>query len=220
GSIGPSSLRPPPTLSPRPPARPLLCDVPGSAPRLRRLAAGLLADHPALSVRVVEPADRAALPAEVYETADVVVTAVGGGPTTLLDIDRLRPGTIVVDDSFPHCFDTGRALERMRDARDVLVVGGGLLALDSTETHPAPDLPAAVLTALTGAAGRTGQHLALHLPGTLASCRLESLLHAHLADPASGTRLPQVHGLVDLPRALAHWAPPGPPPPPPPPPLS
>ncbi|MDX2897763.1 condensation domain-containing protein, partial [Streptomyces scabiei] len=205
GSIGTSSLRLLLTLSPRPPARLLLCDVPGSAPRLRRLAAGLLADHPALSVRVVEPADRAALPAEVYETADVVVTAVGGGPTTLLDIDRLRPGTIVVDDSFPHCFDTGRALERMRDARDVLVVGGGLLALDSTETHPAPDLPAAVLTALTGAAGRTGQHLALHLPGTLASCRLESLLHAHLADPASGTRLPQVHGLVDLPRALAHW---------------
>jgi hypothetical protein len=93
----------------------------------------------------------------------------------------------------------------MRNARDVLVVGGGLLAVDSTETHPAPDLPAAVLTALTGATGRTGQHLALHLPGTLASCRLESLLHAHLADPSSGTRLPLVHGLVDLPRALAHW---------------
>ncbi|MFE7765986.1 amino acid adenylation domain-containing protein [Streptomyces sp. NPDC057438] len=204
GSIGTSSLRLLLTLSPRPPARLLLCDVPGSAPRLRRLAAELLAGHPALSVRVVEPAGPTALPAEVYGTADVIVTAVSGGPTALLDIDRLRPGTIVVDDSFPHCFDTGRALDRMRSERDVLIVGGGLLALDSTETRLSPDLPAAALTG-HAATGRAGQHLALHLPGTLASCRLESLLHAHLADPASGTELPLVHGLVDLPRALAHW---------------
>ncbi|MFD9038572.1 amino acid adenylation domain-containing protein [Streptomyces bottropensis] len=206
GSIGTSSLRLLLSLSPHPPARLLLCDVPGSAPRLRRLAAELSAAHPALPVRVVESADSRTLPAEFYESADVVVAAVGGGPTTLVDVDRLRPGTIVVDDSFPHCFDTGRALERMRSRRDVLIVGGGLLALDSTETHLSPDLPAAALTGHTAATARARQHLALHLPGTLASCRLESLLHAHLADPAAGTQLPLVHGLVDLPGALAHWA--------------
>ncbi|HSX99221.1 MAG TPA: hypothetical protein VLG91_17800 [Streptomyces sp.] len=141
----------------------------------------------------------------MYARADVIVTAVSGGPTTLLDVDRLRPGTIVVDDSFPHCFDTGRALERMRNERDVLIVGGGLLALDSTETHLSPDLPAAALTGHTAATARTRQHLALHLPGTLASCRLESLLHAHLAEAAPATQLPLIHGLVDLPGALAHW---------------
>ncbi|WP_415925049.1 hypothetical protein [Streptomyces sp. AK04-3B] len=91
----------------------------------------------------------------------------------------------------------------MRDAKDVLILGGGLLALDATETHLAPDLPA---TALTGhATARTQHHPALHLPGTLASCRLESLLHAWLAVGDSGTQLPLIHGLVDLPRALAHW---------------
>ncbi|MER6157838.1 amino acid adenylation domain-containing protein [Streptomyces sp. NPDC001868] len=211
GSIGTSSLRLLLARSPHPPARLLLCDVPGSAPRLRRLATELSAEHPAMAVQVVEPSDTRTLPAEVYGTADVIVTAVSGGPTTLLDVDRLRPGTIVVDDSFPHCFDTARALDRMRREQDVLIVGGGLLALDSTETHLSPDLPTAALTALTAftaptalpgqATPRPQQHLALHLPGTLASCRLESLLHAH----ASGTELPLIHGLVDLPRALAHW---------------
>ncbi|MEH0528916.1 hypothetical protein QBA75_17795 [Streptomyces stelliscabiei] len=58
-------------------------------------------------MRVVESADSRTLPAEFYASADVVVAAVGGGPTTLVDVDLLRPGTIVVDDSFPHCFDTG-----------------------------------------------------------------------------------------------------------------
>lgn len=203
GSIGTSSLRLLLARSPRPPARLLLCDVPGSAPRLHHLAEELSADHPATAVGVVESADTRTLPAEVYEASDLIVTAVSGGPTTLLDVDRLRPGTIVVDDSFPHCFDTARALERMRHERDVLIVGGGLLALESTETHLSPDLPAAALTGHAGA--RTQHHLALHLPGTLASCRLESLLHAHLADRASGTEPPLIHGLVDLPRALAHW---------------
>ncbi|MCC9706804.1 hypothetical protein E4N62_16915 [Streptomyces sp. MNU76] len=99
-------------------------------------------------------------------------------------MDRLRPGTIVVDDSFPHCFDTTRALERMRRDQDVLIVGGGLLALDSTETHLSPDLPAAALTG--HATARTQHHLTVHLPGTLASCRLESLLHAHLTRPGPG----------------------------------
>ncbi|KUM82462.1 MULTISPECIES: non-ribosomal peptide synthetase [Streptomyces] len=203
GSIGTSSLRLLLARSPRPPARLLLCDLPGTAPRLHGLAAELSADHPLTPVRVVEADGARTLPAEIYEAADVVVAAVSGGTTTLLDVDRLRPGTIVVDDSFPHCFDTARALRRMRDAGDVLILGGGLLALDATETHLAPDLPAAALTG--HAATGTQHHPALHLPGTLASCRLESLLHAHLTGRPAGTRLPLVHGLVDLPRALAHW---------------
>ncbi|WP_338119226.1 condensation domain-containing protein [Streptomyces neyagawaensis] len=196
GSIGTSSLRLLLARSPRPPARLILCDLPGSAPRLRRLAAELSADRPGTAVQVLESTGTpAGLPAELYEEADVVVTAVSG-PTALLDVDRLRPGTIVVDDSFPHCFDTARALERMRRERDVLLVGGGLLALGATETRLSPDLPP---LARTGPA--RGTQFQPHLPGTLASCRLESLLHAH----HDGSELPPIHGLVDLPHALAHW---------------
>ncbi|AZQ39733.1 amino acid adenylation domain-containing protein [Streptomyces cyaneochromogenes] len=193
GSIGTSSLRLLLATAPRPPARLLLCDVPASTVRLKRLAADLTAGNPAMPVQVAESGR--SLPASVYE-ADVIVTAVSGA-TNLLDIDRLRPGTTVVDDSFPHCFDTARALDRMSRDQDVLVVGGGLLALDATVTRLSDDLPG---VASAGFAMRPG------IAGTLASCRLESLLHAHLADSGrSPSALPLIHGLVDLPRALAHW---------------
>ncbi|MFE7274090.1 amino acid adenylation domain-containing protein [Streptomyces sp. NPDC057623] len=194
GSIGTSSLRLLLATASRPPARLLLCDLPGSTERLERLAADLSSGHSAMPVQVAESGR--ALPAAVYE-ADVIVTAVSGA-TALLDVDRLRPGTVVVDDSFPHCFDTARALDRMSRAQDVLVVGGGLLALERTETRLGEGLPAVASASL--AVRPPG------IAGTLASCRLESLLHARLRETGRPpTDLPLTHGLVDLPRALAHW---------------
>ncbi|MFJ8536978.1 amino acid adenylation domain-containing protein [Streptomyces sp. NPDC093591] len=193
GSIGLSSLRLLLATAPGPPARLLLCDLPGSTTRLERPAAELSSAHPAMPVQVVESGRT--LPGPVYE-ADVIITAVSGA-TALLDVGRLRPGTIVVDDSFPHCFDTASALDRMSREQDVLLVGGGLLALDSTRTQLSEDLPSA---ASAGFAVRPA------LPGTLASCRLESLLHAHRREAGRApSDLPLIHGLVDLPRALAHW---------------
>ncbi|WP_328403361.1 amino acid adenylation domain-containing protein [Streptomyces sp. NBC_00390] len=186
GSIGRSSLELLLTLAQRPPARLVLCDVAGSEPRLKELAEGLLDRGLATAVEVHE--SDPALPAVVYE-AGLVVTAVSGGDS-VLDVERLRPGAIVVDDSFPHCFDTAKALGRMRERRDVLIVGGGLLAIGDAERRIAEGLPPAA------AAGYAAQSW---LPGTIASCRLESLLRA--ARPG----LPLVHGLVDGPLALAHW---------------
>jgi hypothetical protein len=129
-----------------------------------------------------------ALPDTVYE-ADLIVAAVSG-PGAILDVDRLRPGAIVVDDSFPHCFDTVRAVGRMQQQRDVLVVGGGLLHCGSTDRRTVEGLPPA---ATAGAVAR------LRPPGTIASCQLESLLLA--ATPG----LAPVHGLVDIRLAEAYW---------------
>lgn len=186
GSIGASSLELLLSRAARPPRRLLLCDAPGSGPRLRQLARRLTKCGRAGAVEVME--SRPALPDAVYG-AGLLVTAVSS-PVALLDVDRLQPGTVVVDDSFPHCFDTGRALARMRDRQDVLVLGGGLLHLGDLSRETAEGLPAAA------AAGYLAQPW---LEGTLASCRVESLLHA--ADP----QLPPVHGLVDETTALAHW---------------
>ncbi|WP_167746273.1 hypothetical protein [Streptomyces melanosporofaciens] len=186
GSIGTSSLNLLLTRAPRPPAHLVLCDVAGSAPRLRALATELRGSGLAGSVATAESAP--ALPAAVYQ-ADLIVTAVSGG-TAVLDIDRLRPGTVVVDDSFPHCFDTAHALARMRGQRDVLTVGGGLLAVGDTERYIADNLPPA---AASGYAERSW------LPGTVASCRLESLLHTAVSG------LPLVHGLVNASHAHAYW---------------
>ncbi|WP_371673832.1 amino acid adenylation domain-containing protein [Streptomyces sp. NBC_00289] len=186
GSIGASSLELLLARAPRPPRRLLLCDVPGSGPRLRQLARELRERGRAGEVEVAE--SRPALPDAVYGV-DLVVTAVSSSGA-LLDVDRLTPGTVVVDDSFPHCFDTARALARMRERRDVLVLGGGLLHLGDLSREIAEGLPPAA------AAGYLAQPW---LGGTLASCRVESLLHA--ADP----ELPLIHGLVDGAAALAYW---------------
>jgi predicted amino acid dehydrogenase len=186
GSIGASSLELLLARAPRPPRRLLLCDVPGSAPRLRQWARHLRERGLAGEVDVVE--SRPALPDTVYG-ADLIVTAVSGSGA-LLDVDRLASGTVVVDDSFPHCFDTTRALARMRERRDVLVLGGGLLHLGDLSREMAEDLPAAA------AAGYLAQPW---LEGTLASCRVESLLRS--AEPG----LPLIHGLVDGAAALAYW---------------
>ncbi|MET9928269.1 MULTISPECIES: amino acid adenylation domain-containing protein [unclassified Streptomyces] len=187
GSIGSSSLELLLGRAASPPARLLLCDVPGSGPRLKELAEGLRERGLADEIDVLESAG--GLPDAVYEARLIVAAVSGGG--TLLDVDRLEPGTTVVDDSFPHCFDTGRALGRMDRSKDVLVVGGGLLSVGTVERQVADGLPAAAV------AGYLAQP---SLPGTIASCRLESLLHA------SGTDVPLVRGPVDAATGLAYWA--------------
>ncbi|WP_033894806.1 hybrid non-ribosomal peptide synthetase/type I polyketide synthase [Streptomyces anulatus] len=186
GSIGCSSLELLLTRAQRPPARLLLCDVPGSGPRLRELAESLRERGLAGVVEAVE-SDQG-LPDAVYGARLIVAAVSGGG--TLLDVGRLAPGTTVVDDSFPHCFDTSRAIGRMERAKDVLVVGGGLLSAGPSERQVAEGLPAAAV------AGYLAQPM---VPDTIASCRLESLLHA------SGADVPLVHGPVDAATGLAYW---------------
>ncbi|MGW3582928.1 amino acid adenylation domain-containing protein [Streptomyces rubiginosohelvolus] len=186
GSIGSSSLELLLTLAEEPPARLLLCDVPGSGPRLKELAESLLERGLAEVVEVVE--SHQGLPDAVYGARLIVAAVSGGG--TLLDIDALAPGTTVVDDSFPHCFDTSRAFGRMERAKDVLVVGGGLLSAGAAERQVAEGLPAAAV------AGYLAQPM---VADAIASCRLESLLHA------SGAAVPLVHGPVDAATGLAYW---------------
>ncbi|MFF5772095.1 amino acid adenylation domain-containing protein [Streptomyces californicus] len=187
GSIGSSSLELLLTRAQRPPALLLLCDAPGSGPRLKELAERLMERGLVEEVEVVE-SEGHGLPDAVYG-AGLIVAAVGGGGA-LLDVERLAPGTTVVDDSFPHCFDTARALDRMDRAKDVLIVGGGLLYAGPVRREPAEGLPAAAV------AGYLARPM---VPDTIASCRFESLLHA------SGAAVPLVRGLVDTATGLAYW---------------
>ncbi|WP_055610090.1 condensation domain-containing protein, partial [Streptomyces prasinus] len=187
GSIGASSLELLLSLAARPPRRLLLCDVRGSGPRLTALGRRLR-ERGLIGADGFEVAEPERVLPDAVHSADLLVTAVSGA-AAVLDIGRLRPGAVVVDDSFPHCFDTGRALSRMREQKDVLVLGGGLLHVGRTDREVAGDLPDAA------AAGYLAQPW---IEGTLASCRFESLLHA-------AHELPPVHGLVNAGTALAHW---------------
>jgi amino acid adenylation domain-containing protein len=47
----------------------------------------------------------------------------------ILDVDRLQPGTLIVDDSGPHCFDPQQAIQRLQSRSDILFTEGGVLRL-------------------------------------------------------------------------------------------
>ena len=62
------------------------------------------------------------LPREAYD-ADVFVGATN--VPNVIAVEQLRPGAIVVDDSFPLCFDLAAALRRFRQSGDILFASGG-----------------------------------------------------------------------------------------------
>ena len=111
----------------------------------------------------------------------------------VLEIDRLAPGTIVVDDSFPHCFDLEQAIGRMASRGVVLLVDGGLVSPPGTIEWNV-NLPAGIAAVL-------GHHPeASLLPGStsITGCILSSLLAQH--DGALATA-----GPVSAATCRDHW---------------
>jgi amino acid adenylation domain-containing protein len=106
------------------PASLTLCDVPVNITRLEGLALEIRDDFGFRGdIRIVASVGTA--PDEVYQSRFIIgATNVRG----VLEVERLVPGTIVVDDSFPHSFDLDRGLDRMTAQEDVLFVNGGLIA--------------------------------------------------------------------------------------------
>lgn len=47
----------------------------------------------------------------------------------IIDVDRLRSGTIIVDDSAPHCFNETDAIKRATLKHDILFIEGGVVEL-------------------------------------------------------------------------------------------
>ncbi|MCE7989609.1 MAG: amino acid adenylation domain-containing protein [Caldilinea sp. CFX5] len=168
------------------PAALILCDLVGSGDRLRALAADLCQKFDYRGqVRIIEVDDR--LPAELY-MADLLIGA--ASRPNLLEVTRLAPGSIVVDDSFPACLDLDYAIERMRTAQDLLVVGGGLLTCGAVQRTLY--LPFSQPMLAQQIAGQ------LHADA-IASCQLEALLWSTCPD------LPLTHGVATLAGALAYW---------------
>ncbi len=144
----------------------------------------------ALAEHVLGPPGRVLIrdpghPESVADLGDArwIVGATSGGRA--LDVAALAPGTVVVDDSFPRAFDDGDAIGRMREQRDVLLVGGGMLDAGLLR-RSSPFPQAGALRERYGAAW---------LPG----CHAEALLVAH------DRRLGPTVGPVDVERALEVW---------------
>jgi amino acid adenylation domain-containing protein len=172
GSIGLSVLRLMLRILPHP-RHIVLCDFFSRNARLAEVGREIRAVFGA----GVELADAAAgtVPDAIYQ-ATLIVAATN--VPDVVDVSRLHPGTIMVDDSAPHCFDPDRALDRMRGAADVLCIEGG-------ELH-SPE-PMTDLRYVPSWAAREAGHDRMrgwfgHNQHTIGGCVLSSLLTARFAE--------------------------------------
>lgn len=124
-------------------------------------------------------------PTESVLQATLIVAA--SSTPNILDVDAIPSGTIVVDDSFPHCFDEQQAIRRMNHKADVVITCGGLLKCKSVKRSLMLPVSEAVKKQIAAAVPEFG----------LASCQLESVLLARFPD------MPLTIGLVDIANARA-----------------
>ncbi|HWO40214.1 MAG TPA: hypothetical protein VNO43_00225 [Candidatus Eisenbacteria bacterium] len=100
----------------------LLCDVYDKQELLAEVQKRVKALGFGGTVRVLH--SKADVPPEFYESTLIV------GATNvpeILDVARVGPGTILVDDSGPHCFNVRDAVQRFRTREDLLFTAGGVL---------------------------------------------------------------------------------------------
>jgi len=116
----------------------------------------------------------AGAPQEIY-AADTILTAVS--VPNVLDVSRLRPGTLIVDDSYPSAFPIEEAMQRLSAAGDILFSNAGMLCLPAPirETVLVPGGAAGELMRFGVSAFREE---VLRHPCELTACVLSSLLTA------------------------------------------
>ena len=124
GSIGQSCVRLMLSVLPHP-RELVLCDLFSKEHALRDFAHAIATEHAYQgSVRVVHLPG--GVPDEVY-AADTILAA--SSVADVLDVDRLRPGTIIVDDSYPPAFPLAPAIRRIEARADILFTNAGMLRL-------------------------------------------------------------------------------------------
>jgi predicted amino acid dehydrogenase len=131
GSVGTAALRLMLKVLPHP-AEIILCDVFAQADQTEAFKRQLESEL-SFSGRIeVVTAQRGAAPAAFYEATLMLGAA---SATRVLDVSSMRPGTLIVDDSSPHCFDPVTAIRRLEHGADILFTEAGLLGLPSPFTE-------------------------------------------------------------------------------------
>ncbi|MBE2202058.1 MAG: hypothetical protein IAE79_25845, partial [Anaerolinea sp.] len=124
GSIGAASLRLLLATQPHPQAI-ILGDLYSKQAQLEALRAEIVTELGFVGEVQLAPS-RQEVPAAFYE-ATLIVGATN--VPDILDVARLRPGALLVDDSGPHCFNLEQAVHRFAAAGDILFTEGGVLQL-------------------------------------------------------------------------------------------
>jgi acyl carrier protein len=105
----------------------VLCDLPSRRERLEVLARQLVARGTRAAIEIVTAGGT---PGSSLYSASVILGATS--VADVLDIARLRPGTLVVDDSAPHCFSPADAIARMSAQRDIVACEAGSICAPSS----------------------------------------------------------------------------------------
>lgn len=129
GSIGAATVRLALTVLPKP-RRVLLCDVYHSQPRVEQLAREV---NEAFDLPVDVAIGSPSAVSELVYGARIVVGATN--VPNVLDVTRLLPGSVLIDDSAPHCFDVAVAAARVESRGDLVVSEGGLVRSPTRLDH-------------------------------------------------------------------------------------
>ena len=190
GSIGLTSLRLMLSCLPHPISI-TLCDVYSKRDSLEKIRHELVR---ALGfrglMRVVEA--RTEVPPEFYD-ATLIIGATN--VPDILDLTRVHPGTIIVDDSAPCCFVHEDAVRRFREQEDILFTAGGVLR----SPHPIGQLryvPRAVEPVMNSAYWEV---FSRSNPWRITGCILSGLLSSRFTD------LKPTVGIVDASTCVQHY---------------
>jgi amino acid adenylation domain-containing protein len=190
GSVGVATLRLLLSCLPHP-ARLSLCDVYSKQESLESLRRELN-DELGYDGEVRMLASRHEVPDELYE-ATLIVGATN--VAEILDVSRLAPGTIVVDDSAPHAFRPDEAIRRFNEQGDILVTEGGVLLAPAPfplRVYAPDELERSLKNGLAWLVARSNPHF-------ITGCELSGLLSARFP------RLAPTIGLIDRQAALDHY---------------
>ncbi|WP_052863601.1 hypothetical protein [Streptomyces niger] len=109
----------------QPPRELVLVDRPQAAGKLERLAQVFHEQTGAQTSFEVTDALGALAPDSACYATDVLVSAVS--TPYVVDIDKVAPGTILIDDSQPFCWDREKAWQRCVEAADIVPCDAGLV---------------------------------------------------------------------------------------------
>ena len=194
GSIGLGALRLMLEVMPHP-AELHLCDPFRSAAFFAELESTLRGEHRYEgAIRIVRPEGGDGL-AERFFDASLIVGATN--VPNVLDVRRLGPGTLIVDDSAPHCLNASAAFARLAESKDILFTEGGFLR----SRAPMPRLVHVAPSIALGLPTELPQLLFSMLnPSNITACILSALLSARRPE------LPPTIGRIPATAARQHWA--------------
>ena len=193
GSIGYATLRLMLEVMPHP-LELILCDLYQKADSLEEIRNELVEKLGFNgAIRVVTTRGR--IPDAIYDASFVLGASNVPG---ILDIKQIKPGTLLVDDSFPPCFRLSDAIRRIEEQQDILFTTGGLLrcAKEIKETIYLPDGAGELFASL---GFDKVQRLAGRDPREITGCILSSLLTGH------GPDIQTTIGPVEVEDSLAHY---------------